>query len=59
MKYTEVDEHNKEQQKGVILYMYMYCLFDNATIYRLYVQDFLVNYLLVNTASPLSLVPIS
>jgi hypothetical protein len=24
MKYTEVDEHNKEQQKGVILYMYMY-----------------------------------
>ena len=34
MKYTEVDEHNKEQQKGVILYMYMSCLFDNVTIYR-------------------------
>jgi hypothetical protein len=27
MKYTEVDEHNKEQQKGVILYMYMYTVY--------------------------------
>jgi hypothetical protein len=55
MKYTEVDERNKEQQKGVILY-----IFDDVTIYRLYVfKDFLVNYLLVNTASPLCLVPIS
>jgi hypothetical protein len=56
MKYTEVDERNKEQQKGVI----DLCLFDDVTIYRLYVfKDFLVNYLLVNTASPLCLVPIS
>ena len=58
MKYTEVDEHNKEQQKGVILYMSM-SIWQCDYLQIVCTQDFLINYLLVNTASPLCLVPIS
>ena len=36
------------------------CLFESKTIYILHAfKDFLINYFLVNTASPLCLVPIS
>ena len=42
MKYTEFDEHNKEQQKGVTVYVYVYLtmwLFTDS-MYRLFSKLF-------------------
>jgi hypothetical protein len=59
MKYIQKLMSAIRNNKKVLYCIYL-CLFDDVTIYRLYVfKDFLVNYLLVNTASPLCLVPIS